>query len=67
MKYQRFAISGCKDIKMRRFYFLTKTQFLFEKKCTNFFKKIRSFFLKNRTISTIFEKIPTIRINVCPC
>ena len=28
MKYQRFAPSGCKDIGIRRFEFVAKTQFL---------------------------------------
>ena len=32
MKYQRFAPSGCKDIGIRRFEFLAKTQFLSDKK-----------------------------------
>ena len=31
MKNQRFAPSGCKDIGIRRFEFVAKTQFLYQK------------------------------------
>ena len=30
LKYQRFATSGCKDIRIRKFEFVAKTQFLCE-------------------------------------
>ena len=29
LKYQRFTFSGCKDIDIRKFEFLAKTQFLY--------------------------------------
>ena len=35
MKYQRFAPSGCKDIGIRRFKFVAKTQFLWLEKHNN--------------------------------
>ena len=55
MKYQRFAQSGCKDIGIRRFEFVAKTQLLYVYTLPSLF--IDWYSLSRYDLKTLFKKI----------
>ena len=58
LKYQRFTPLGCKDIGIRKFKFVSKTQFLcfYFKKKERFVYPVRPLLLKKENVATHFEQ-----------